>query len=102
MFATCSQSKLACCSSMQSIGLRATVAGDLKRRGLDVPPRLVIADGALGLWKAAGEVWPKRASSAAGCTRPRTPASPDLFDPVAFGRSNCQSRLTDSEDSPFS
>src|SRR6202048_1357922 len=32
---------------------------DLKRRGLDVPPRLVIADGALGFWKAAGEVWPK-------------------------------------------
>jgi putative transposase len=27
---------------------------DLKRRGLDVPPRLVIADGALGFWKAAG------------------------------------------------
>ena len=32
---------------------------DLKRRGLDVPPRLAIADGALGRWKAAGEVWPK-------------------------------------------
>ena len=32
---------------------------DVKRRGLDVPPRLVIADGALGFWKAAGEVWPK-------------------------------------------
>jgi transposase-like protein len=32
---------------------------DLKRQGLDVPPRLVIADGALGFWKAAGEVWPK-------------------------------------------
>jgi transposase-like protein len=26
---------------------------------LDVPPRLTIADGALGFWKAAGEVWPK-------------------------------------------
>jgi putative transposase len=32
---------------------------DPKRRGLDVPPRLAIADGALGFWKAAGEVWPK-------------------------------------------
>ena len=32
---------------------------DLKRRGLEVPPPLVIADGALGFWKAAGEVWPK-------------------------------------------
>src|SRR5213592_2190113 len=32
---------------------------DLKRRGLNVPPRLVIADGALGFWKAAAEVWPK-------------------------------------------
>jgi putative transposase len=30
---------------------------DLKRRGLDVPPRLTIADGTLGFWKAAGEVW---------------------------------------------
>jgi putative transposase len=32
---------------------------DLKRRGLDVPPQITIADGALGFWKAAGEVWPK-------------------------------------------
>src|SRR5258707_12868355 len=32
---------------------------DLKRRGLDVPPQLTIADGALGVWKAPGEVWPK-------------------------------------------
>ncbi|MGY4592768.1 transposase-like protein [Bradyrhizobium sp. GM22.5] len=32
---------------------------DLKRRGLDVAPQLTIADGALGFWKAAGEVWPK-------------------------------------------
>ena len=32
---------------------------DLERRGLDMPPRLAIADGALGFWKAAGEVWPK-------------------------------------------
>ena len=31
---------------------------DLKRRGFEVPPRLAIADGALGFWKAAGEVWP--------------------------------------------
>ena len=30
----------------------------LKRRGLDVSPQLVIADGALGFWKAAGEIWP--------------------------------------------
>jgi len=32
---------------------------DLRRRGLDVQPELMIADGALGFWKAAGEVWPK-------------------------------------------
>lgn len=32
---------------------------DLKRRGLDVAPKIVVADGALGFWKAAGEVWPK-------------------------------------------
>jgi transposase-like protein len=31
---------------------------DLRRRGLDAQPKLVIADGALGFWKAAGEVWP--------------------------------------------
>jgi putative transposase len=31
---------------------------DLKRRGLDVRPELAIADGAVGFWKAAGEVWP--------------------------------------------
>ncbi|MBU0961095.1 MAG: transposase, partial [Proteobacteria bacterium] len=34
---------------------------DLKRRGLDAQPKLVIADGALGFWKAAGEVWPTAA-----------------------------------------
>jgi len=32
---------------------------DVKRRGLDVRPELAIADGGLGFWKAAGEVWPK-------------------------------------------
>jgi putative transposase len=32
---------------------------DLKRRGLVIAPELVIADGALGFWKAAGEVWPR-------------------------------------------
>jgi transposase-like protein len=32
---------------------------DLKRRGLAIAPELVIADGALGFWKAAGEAWPK-------------------------------------------
>jgi len=31
---------------------------DLKRRGLDVPPKLAIADGGLGFWKAIGEIWP--------------------------------------------
>ncbi len=31
---------------------------DLKRRGLAIAPELAIADGALGFWKAAGEVWP--------------------------------------------
>jgi putative transposase len=34
---------------------------DLKRRGLDGAPELMIADGGLGFWKAAGEVWPKAA-----------------------------------------
>jgi putative transposase len=45
---------------------------DLKRRGLDVRPELAIADGALGFWKAAGEVWPTTASSVVGSTRRRT------------------------------
>ena len=31
---------------------------DLKRRGLTVPPKLATADGALGFWKALGEIWP--------------------------------------------
>ena len=30
---------------------------DLKRRGLAAPPKLAVADGALGFWKAVGEVW---------------------------------------------
>src|SRR5205085_4236033 len=32
---------------------------DLKRRGLVAAPELAVADGALGFWKALGEVWPK-------------------------------------------
>ena len=32
---------------------------DLKRRGLANPPKLAIADGGLGFWKAIGEVWPQ-------------------------------------------
>jgi putative transposase len=31
---------------------------DLRRRGLAVAPELAVADGALGFWKALGEVWP--------------------------------------------
>jgi putative transposase len=31
---------------------------DLKRRGLSVAPEVAVADGALGFWKALGEVWP--------------------------------------------
>ena len=31
---------------------------DLKRRGLKTAPQIAIADGALGFWKALGEVWP--------------------------------------------
>ena len=34
---------------------------DLKRRGLAAPPRLAVADGALGFWKAVGELWPTTA-----------------------------------------
>jgi putative transposase len=31
---------------------------DLKSRGLVIAPELAVADGALGFWKALGEVWP--------------------------------------------
>ena len=34
---------------------------DLKSRGLVAPPALAIADGALGFWKAVGELWPTTA-----------------------------------------
>ena len=45
---------------------------DLKNRGLAIAPKIAVADGALGFWKALGEVWPTCRSSAAGCTRPPT------------------------------
>ena len=32
---------------------------DLKRRGLDVPPKLALGDGALGFWAALNEVYPE-------------------------------------------
>jgi transposase-like protein len=31
---------------------------DLRRRGLSTAPEFAVADGALGFWKALGEVWP--------------------------------------------
>jgi putative transposase len=31
---------------------------DLKARGIAIAPKLAVADGALGFWKALGEVWP--------------------------------------------
>jgi transposase-like protein len=31
---------------------------DLKRRGLTTAAQIAVADGALGFWKALGEVWP--------------------------------------------
>ena len=31
---------------------------DLKRRGLATAPQIAVADGALGFWKALGEIWP--------------------------------------------
>ncbi len=31
---------------------------DCKRRGLDRPPKIAVADGGLGFWKALGEIWP--------------------------------------------
>ncbi|QDU66542.1 IS256 family transposase [Engelhardtia mirabilis] len=31
---------------------------DLKARGLSIAPKLVVADGALGFWKASAKVWP--------------------------------------------
>jgi transposase-like protein len=31
---------------------------DLKARGLSAAPKLAVADGALGFWKAVGEIWP--------------------------------------------
>src|SRR5246127_3265904 len=31
---------------------------DLKNRGLAVAPKLAVADGALGFWRALGELWP--------------------------------------------
>src|SRR5258708_38305881 len=43
---------------------------DLKRRGLAIPPELAVADGALGFWQAVEEVGRRRATSAAGGTRP--------------------------------
>ncbi|MHC2380072.1 transposase-like protein [Bradyrhizobium liaoningense] len=49
---------LAALLGKDAAGLSASAVGRLKDGWLDVSPRLVIADGALGFWKAAGEVWP--------------------------------------------
>ena len=45
---------------------------DLKRRGLTTAPQIAVADGALGFWKALGEVWPTTREQRCWCTRPPT------------------------------
>ncbi len=37
----------------------AELLRDLRDRGLQNPPKLLVGDGALGLWSAAAEVWPQ-------------------------------------------
>lgn len=37
----------------------SVILRDLQGRGLRVPPKLLVGDGALGLWAAAAEVWPE-------------------------------------------
>jgi putative transposase len=44
---------------------------DLKRRGLSIAPELAIADGALGFWKALGEIWPKTKEQRCWVHKPR-------------------------------
>ena len=34
---------------------------DLTQRGLTIPPKLAVGDGALGFWKALGKIWPQTA-----------------------------------------
>ena len=40
-----------------SIGWKEMLLG-LKRRGLDMGPRLAVGDGAMGFWKALREIYP--------------------------------------------
>ena len=42
---------------------------DLKGRGLSVPPKLAIGDGATGFWGALEEAWLKHATNAGGFTK---------------------------------
>ena len=49
-----------------------TLLLDLKRRGLSMAPKVAVADGALGFWKAIGEPGPRPVSNDAGCIRPPT------------------------------
>jgi transposase-like protein len=42
--------------------LRNATLLDLRRRGLAMGPELAVADGALGFWQAAEEVWPQTRS----------------------------------------
>ncbi len=51
---------------------------DLKKRGLEVPPKLAVGDGALGFWSALDEVYPDTRhqrcwvhKTAQACLRPR-------------------------------
>ncbi len=42
---------------------------DLTQRGLTVPPKLAVGDGALGFWKALGKTCPRLFNKGAGSIR---------------------------------
>jgi transposase-like protein len=77
----------------------------LKRRGLTTAPQIAVADGALGFWKALGEVWPTTREQR--CWVPMTRlssedaevVSPTVLPPFE-GRPTISRSLTDSSKRP--
>ncbi|GIX22092.1 MAG: hypothetical protein KatS3mg121_0875 [Gammaproteobacteria bacterium] len=60
---------------------------DLKRRGLAVPPKLAVGDGALGFWAALEEVYPKTRHQRCWRKLPRQVDSPKV-ETLAFSRAS--------------
>jgi hypothetical protein len=66
---------------------------DLKRRGLTTAAQIAVADGALGFWKALGEVWPTTREATLLGAQDREHPEQDAQEPAHQGQARAAGDL---------